>query len=103
MSETAIMRDIRAALNNTGRVRLYRNNVGVDMERGIRYGMGNGSPDLIGWLRSGRAFAIEVKTPAGRLSADQKAWWVSARSWGVQGGVARSVSEALVLLDGAEL
>lgn len=101
-AETALTRNIRLAVNRTGRARIVRNNVGVDSTRGVRYGLGNGSPDLCGALRGGRAFCIEVKTRTGRLRPEQEAWWRSARQWGVLGGVARSVEEALTLLTEAE-
>ena len=96
------MREMRQKLNETGRVRLVRNNVGFDPENRVRYGLGNGSPDLVGTLRGGRCFCIETKTPKGRLSADQQAWWRAATRWGVLGGVARSVGEAMQLLEEAE-
>jgi len=83
------------------RVRVIRNHVGFDSEHKCRYGLGIGSPDLIGVLRGGRVFAVEVKTPIGRLSPEQKAWWQAASKWAIAGGVARSVDEALELLDEA--
>lgn len=100
--ETALTRNIRLAVNRTGRARVVRNNVGLDSTRGVRYGLGNGSPDLCGALRGGRAFCIEVKTASGKLRPEQEAWWRSARQWGVLGGVARSIAEAMALLDAAE-
>lgn len=102
MRETAIMRAIRRELNATRRVRLVRNNVGFDTEHRIPYGLGRGSADLVGMLRGGVSFAIEVKTPEGRMSPEQRAWWRAYRAWGGQGGVARTVPEALVLLEEAE-
>ena len=66
MKETPIMHAVRAALTATGRVSIWRNNVGVDTTRGVRYGLGVGSPDLVGLLRpEGRMLGIEVKTPIG--------------------------------------
>ncbi len=100
-SETTIMREIRDALNATGRCRLVRNAVGFDAVNRQRYGL-VGSPDLWGVLKGGQCFAVEVKTPIGRLSNDQKRWWTAARRWGIQGGTARSVEEAMSLLDEAE-
>lgn len=102
MSERAIQNDIRAAINRTGRARLVRNNVGVDVQRGVRYGLNVGSPDLVGVLRSGRAFCIEVKAKDGRLRREQICWWRAAQSFGITGGVARSVPEAMDLLEAAE-
>jgi hypothetical protein len=81
--ESQIQADIRAALNRDGRCRLLRNSVGFDHEKKVRYGLGVGSPDIIGVLRDG-------------------AWWVAAKKWGVQGGIATSVDEAMGLLEQAE-
>lgn len=100
-SEAGILKDIRHALNQSGRVRVIRNTVGFDQTRNIRYGLGTGSPDLIGPLRNGRIFAVEVKTTRGRMSVEQCAWWMAARKWGVTGGVATSVESAMALLDDA--
>ena len=107
--ETILSRNIRLTLNRTGRVRLLDNEVGMDQVTHTRYGLGNGSPDLVGALRCGRVFAIEVKTPrayAGKnheLSVAQLAWWRAAPNWGVLGGVACSVEQALELLERAEV
>jgi hypothetical protein len=101
MREASILAAIRQAINADGRARVLRNSVGFDPERKVRYGLGMGSPDLIGVLRSGVCFALEVKSPTGRMSKEQEAWWRSARAWGVRGGVARSVEEAMRLLDEA--
>lgn len=103
MKETQIMRAIRHAVNQTGRARLVRNNVGVDIERGIKFGLGVGSADLVGMLRGGRTFAIEVKTDVGRLSKEQQAWWRAFRAWGGLGGMARNEEQAMQLLEEAEM
>ncbi len=104
MTETQIMRIQKHELNLSGRVRLMRNNVGVDTDRGIKFGLGVGSPDLIGPLRNplGVIFAIESKTPGGRIRHEQIAWWRAAYKWGVRGGVARSLAGAWRLLEDAE-
>jgi hypothetical protein len=103
------MRNIREALNTARdehgnlRCRVVRNQVGFDGEHRAAYGLGKGSPDLVGVLRSGRAFCIEVKSASGRVTPEQSAWWRAARSWGVTGGIAHSVAEAMALLDDAEV
>jgi hypothetical protein len=99
--ETDLMREIKHRLNETGRCRLLRNTVGVDVSRGVKYGY-VGSPDLWGVLPSGVCFAIEVKTPTGRIRPEQSAWFKAAYKWGVRGGVARSLDGAFRLLDEAE-
>lgn len=108
--ESAILRDIRAALNTARdsqghfRCRVVRNTVGVAETdgRAFRYGLGTGSPDLVGMLRGGRAFAVEVKRPGQKLRAEQQAWFKSFYTWGGLGGVATSVDEALAILSNSE-
>ena len=99
-AETKLMHEIREAINRDGRARLVRCQVGYDPVNRVRYG-NVGWPDLIGVLRDGRCFCVEVKTPNGRLSKEQKAFWIAARKWGVCGGSARSVDEAMALLEAA--
>lgn len=101
-AETPIMRDIRAAVARSGRARLLRNNVGFDREKKMRYGLSIGSPDLVGCLRSGRVFCLEVKTPTGRISPEQKAWATAARKWGCFVAFVRTPAEALDALERAE-
>lgn len=100
MKEGNLMRMIQRELNLTGRVRLLRNSVGFDVANNVKYGQ-PGSPDLWGVLRNGHCFAIEVKSDDGRVSPEQQAWWIAARKWGVLGGVAKSVAEAMALLNEA--
>lgn len=100
-TETRLMLSIREALIATGRVLLWRNNVGR-YKRGkhwIQYGLGVGSPDLVGILRPhGRMFAIEVKTPKGEESHEQSCWQGAARQAGAIVATVRSVDEAMALL-----
>lgn len=107
MSESQIQALIRSVLNGTNLVRLVRNAVGKGyLSRAVgdpsppfvSFGLGVGSPDLIGPLRSGVIFAIEVKTPEGRASKEQLAWWRAARKWGIRGGFARSLDQSARLL-----
>lgn len=100
--ETAIMRNIRTAINRTGRARVVRNTNGQDRLTFVVYGLGDGSPDLVGILKSGRAIAIEVKTPIGSLRDDQKAWMRVFRKFGGFAAVACSVPEALAAITRAE-
>jgi VRR-NUC domain len=94
--ESTIQDAIRVAL--APYAALWRNNVGVDVQRGIRYGLGVGSPDLIGIHPSGRFLGLEVKAPGGRISADQQRWHDYARSKGALVYVVRSVEEAMECL-----
>lgn len=101
--ETALSRNIRLAVNRTMRARLLDNEVGVDTAKGVRYGLGVGSADLVGCLRSGRVFCLEVKTPSGRPPTDEQTRWLeSVRRWGGFACVVRSVNDALAALDRAE-
>lgn len=96
MSETAIQKAIRVAVNASGRAIVWRNNTGVDVSRGVRYGLGNGSADLVGMLvPSGRFLALEVKTPIGTMSKDQLLWHDVVHKRGGFAACVRSAAEAL--------
>ena len=102
MSETQLMIAIREACLLTGRVLLWRNNSGMLRAangRAIRYGLGIGSPDLVGVVRgSGRLFALEVKSATGRESAEQRAWAKAVTDAGGFVRTVRSVDEALAAI-----
>lgn len=95
--ETILQKNIMLELNRTRLVRLVRNRIGLD-SHGI-FGLGTGSPDLVGVLRSGRAWCLEIKTARGKERASQLAWWRAARLWHVGGGTVRSVEEAIQALE----
>ena len=99
MTETQIMMQIRDALLASGKVLLWRHNTGklADRQgRWVSYGLGVGGADLVGILRgSGRFVAWEVKTSAGKLSPEQKAWHYAVTRAGGVVFVARSVDEAM--------
>lgn len=65
-------------------------------EAAILAGLGvkAGAPDIVVFW-SGRAFAIELKAPRGRVSEDQEAMHQALRRAGVAVTVARSLDEAL--------
>ena len=109
MTEAALLREIRAALNGAKdsqgryRCRVVRNSVGFDRERKVRYGLGLGSADLIGVIRgTGRVVAFEVKAGAAKPSTDQIAWLRALRTWGGSGAVVRSTAESMAALEAAE-
>lgn len=97
-SERAIMVAVRAALAGLDQTRVWRNNVGVDLARGVRYGLAVGSGDLIG-LSRGRFISLEVKRPGGRPSYDQKAWQRVVRRLGGVAEIVTSTDEALDVVD----
>jgi hypothetical protein len=92
----------REALVRTGRVWLYRNSVGFDSRLNIPYGLGKGSPDLVGGLvGTGRWFCIETKSATGVESPEQLAWRSVHRRRGAFVATARTVEQALAALDRA--
>lgn len=73
MKETQIMKEIMVVASQLG-ARLFRNNNGVlRNERGhyIRFGLGPGTSDLIGWMPDGRFLAVETKTPGSSTEKDR--------------------------------
>lgn len=101
-AETALSKNIRMAINRSGRARMLDNEVGMDQVTHTRYGLGVGSPDLIGVLRNGRVIGLEVKTARGTPTKEQLAWLVVLRKWGGFGAIVRSVDEAMAALARAE-
>jgi hypothetical protein len=103
MRESPILHDVRAVLAQSGPC--WRNNTGVDLARGVRYGLGVGGADLISiapivvtpemvGATIGRFVGIEVKTPTGRLTAEQRLWRDAVTRAGAFYAVARSAEEA---------
>jgi hypothetical protein len=126
MSEMTLLRSILLACSR-GPTRLFRQNTGqgwvgqsrrfsraetvvvqpgdvlIRNARPLHAGLCEGSSDLIGWTqRDGQALftAIEVKAEHGRLTPEQAAFLRAVEQAGGVAGVARSVDEARVLLDG---
>lgn len=59
----------------------------------IRWGLGEGSPDLIGGV-AGRFLGLELKSDRGVVSAVQRRWAEAARARGLAVETVRSVNEA---------
>ena len=76
---------VRAAVDATQRHRIV-------------YGLGVGSPDLVGTVQ-GRAIGLELKTPVGVVSEAQSRWHDAARRRHVHVEVVRSVDEAMAAID----
>ena len=102
-SEANIQNDILIALSNAGAI-VFRNNVGALKDktgRPVRYGVGgNGGSDIIGICPDGRFLAVEVKKNTGRATEDQLRFIEAVRAKGGRAGVARSVEDALRILEG---
>lgn len=112
--ERDIQQDIRAALGLEPDLVLWRNSTGkfetFDERSGrgrtIKTGLVVGACDLIGILAVpfeaefgpdhlvGRFFALEIKTPVGRLSTEQRQFIELVRRMGGFAAIARSVDEA---------
>ena len=112
--ETKIQRQIMLALsaaghtvwrNETGRFWtgriIHKENTSVTLSNAIMIpcGLAVGSCDLIGiQAGTGRFFGIEVKTPKGRVSKEQKNFIEHVKKMGGLAGIARTPEEALNLL-----
>jgi len=125
MSEHSIQAKIWADTNGRRDCRVFRNNVGVgyvgevlDKSTGIialanwrriEFGLHEGSSDLIGWhtrtiteadigKRIAQFVSMEVKSPTGRASAEQRTWLEQVKAFGGIAGVCRSVEDARGLI-----
>ena len=95
MSEGRVQDEVRMVLSGPDIV-MFRNNIATAEVRGawVKFGVGGkGGSDLVGVVR-GRAAFVEVKTPVGRLSAEQKQFAELVRSKGAEFVVLRSADEA---------
>ena len=114
--ETDLQQRIRLALGTHPDVRAFRNQVGSlpDPRTGrlVTFGLARGSADLIGWrtitvtpdmvgTRLAVFCSIEVKTPTGRLTPQQRHWLDAVHQAGGIAGVARSVGDALRIVTSA--
>ncbi len=96
MREAELQDKIRLALGRVPGLVLWRNNIGVAEVRGyqIAFGVGGkGGADLIG-IRDGRFVAVEIKTPVGRQTEDQRIFEQLVRNMGGEYVVLRSVEDA---------
>jgi hypothetical protein len=103
MREAAIQQEIRLALGQRHDIMMLRINVGkfrpLDGGARVIQSAPEGTPDLLGVISPGRAFAIEVKTAKGKQRPAQIAW---QNAWEKRGGiyiVARSVDDVYKGLD----
>jgi hypothetical protein len=95
VKEADLMRLIQRNLSALGH-RVFRNNVGLAYTKDgtpIRFGLGVGSADLVGWSKDGRFIAVEVKTPTGRVTPEQAAFLSAVNAAGGIGVVMRSAVE----------
>lgn len=111
MSEQVIQQQIRLELSR-GPVRLWRNNTGaLRDQRGqlVRYGLCQGSSDLIGYrsveitadmvgTTIAQFVAVEVKGPEGRPTPEQQAFLRQVASAGGLAGIARCIADAVRII-----
>lgn len=127
--EAKLERDVLLRLGRVPELALYRNEVGegfygavlpilrkelarhpsalaivesVLVRNRLRYGLGPGSPDLVGILggaAGGRFLGFELKTEGGRLEPTQGPWHAAARAKGALVEVVRSVEEAEAVIE----
>ncbi len=112
-AETTLQQQIRLAVGTNPDVRAFRNQCGAlpDPRTGrlVTFGLARGSADLIGWrtititqamvgTRLAVFTSIEVKTPTGRIRPEQQAWLTAVNQAGGIAGIARSVTDAQLLL-----
>lgn len=105
--EANVLRTVQAI--GTGAVRLFRNAVGgvCDQRTGnwIRYGLCEGSSDLIGWQsieitpemvgrRVAVFVALECKSETGRATPEQERFVAAVNAAGGIGAIVRSADEA---------
>lgn len=112
--ETKIQQEIRLGLGTREDVRLFRNQVGQLPDprtgRPVQFGLAKGSADLVGWKTVtitpdmvGQEVAVftslEIKTPKGRATPYQQAWLTAVEKAGGIAGIARSVDDALRIVE----
>jgi hypothetical protein len=113
-AETTLQQQIRLALGTNPDVRAFRNQCGAlpDPRTGrlVTFGLARGSADLIGWrtitvtqamvgTRLAIFTSIEVKVPKGRVRPEQQAWLEAVTHAGGLAGIARSVTDAVAIIN----
>lgn len=78
--------------------RLPGNRVLIHDARPFTTGLPPGFSDLFGLMPGGRFFALEVKTPTGRVSDQQARFLAAVERYGGISGVARSPDDARLIL-----
>lgn len=100
MSETEIMRDILCAVSALPDSLWWRQNTGVFRSLSGRETVRCGIPGMadLGGVYHGHAVQIEVKTPIGRLSKEQRRWQAAVVRAGGVFIVAKNPADALTVL-----
>ncbi|HGD0853281.1 TPA: VRR-NUC domain-containing protein [Streptococcus agalactiae] len=101
-TESLIQNKIRVALSQAGYM-VFRANVGKVKTADGRFfdtGLPKGFCDLFGFKPNGQIFFIEVKNETGWIRPEQKNFMEVMASKGALAGVARSVEDALKIVNG---
>ena len=101
-TESLIQNQIRVGLSKAGHA-VFRINVGkVKMQNGrwFETGVPKGFSDLFGFRPDGKIFFIEVKNKTGKLRPEQKIFIEQMKKRGALAGVARSVEDAMEIVNG---
>lgn len=102
MTEHDIQNEIRLRLSELGYA-VFRTNVGRFRTSDGRYmstGLPKGFSDLMA-VKDGRVYFLEVKTPAGKASAEQERFLAVMRDrYGCAAGIVRSADDAVKLCEG---
>jgi VRR-NUC domain len=103
VSESDVQASIAYAVNASGLGYVWRNQSGGTRVRGGFMQLApTGSPDLVGWTRTGRFLGIEVKAPGAKTAkaraVKQLEWRERIREAGGVAMVASSAAEAIAAL-----
>ena len=102
LSEHDIQNNIRMALAKRGYM-CFRINVGKVRTKDGRWfstGAPKGFSDLFGFRNDGQIFFIEVKNATGKAREEQIKFMELMKSKGALAGIARSVEEAISIVEG---
>ncbi|PXZ21937.1 VRR-NUC domain-containing protein [Lactobacillus helveticus] len=106
IEEHTIQKQIQVALSKH-KCSVFRANVGKIHTPDGRFfstGLPSGFPDLFGFRwTDGKIFFIEVKNAKGRLRPDQIVFHKMLQRHDIIHGVARSVEDALLIVDGEQI
>ncbi len=100
-TESLIQNQIRVAISQAGHM-IFRANVGkvrTSDGRVFDTGLPKGFPDLFGFRPDGRIFFIEVKNETGKLRPEQEKFIEQMKKRGALAGVARSVEDAMRIVN----
>lgn len=113
-TESTLLAECREWANAQPDVRVWRNNVGKLQDangRWVSYGLGIGSPDLIGVVRvpvfvvgedaRGIFLGAECKLVGARVSSEQEEWLMMIERFGGVAGIVRSVDDMRDLVERA--